>query len=151
MGASDITVWDWDDNPLRRYKTEYQIIAMTLSPDNPMRFMLTEVIRIAKSLCCSFIVPDFRINRWCKNTLSLSSQKFICPAGVKISRFLSKFVKYNVFRHWCGILECGNYNIGQPSQDTLYFNYYAALLITRNKFKQPLSPILFHVYEPNIL
>lgn len=35
MGPSDITVWDWDGNPLRRYKTDYQISAMTLSPDNP--------------------------------------------------------------------------------------------------------------------
>ena len=35
MGPSDITVWDWDGNPLRRYKTDYQIIAMALSPDNP--------------------------------------------------------------------------------------------------------------------
>ena len=35
MGPSDITVWDWDGNPLRRYKTDYQILAMALSPDNP--------------------------------------------------------------------------------------------------------------------
>ena len=35
MGPSDITVWDWDGNPLRRYKPDYQILAMALSPDNP--------------------------------------------------------------------------------------------------------------------
>lgn len=32
---TDITVWDWDGNPLRRYKTDYQILAMELSPSNP--------------------------------------------------------------------------------------------------------------------
>ena len=35
MGPSDITVWDWNGNPLRKYKTNYQIIAMTPSPDSP--------------------------------------------------------------------------------------------------------------------
>ena len=32
---TDITVWDWEGNPLRRYKTDYQILAMELSPSNP--------------------------------------------------------------------------------------------------------------------
>ncbi len=32
---TDITVWDWEGRPLRRYKTDYQILAMELSPSNP--------------------------------------------------------------------------------------------------------------------
>ncbi len=32
---TDITVWDWEGRPLRRYKTDYQLIAMELSPSNP--------------------------------------------------------------------------------------------------------------------
>ncbi len=32
---TDITVWDWNGNPVRRYKTGYLIYCMAFSPDNP--------------------------------------------------------------------------------------------------------------------
>lgn len=32
---TDITVWDWNGNPVRRYKTDYLIYCMAFSPDNP--------------------------------------------------------------------------------------------------------------------
>lgn len=32
---TDITVWDWNGTPVRRYKTNYMIYSMAFSPDNP--------------------------------------------------------------------------------------------------------------------
>lgn len=32
---TDITVWDWNGRPLRRYGFDGRIMAMSLSPDNP--------------------------------------------------------------------------------------------------------------------
>lgn len=34
-GFKDITVWDWEAKPLRRYHTDKEIMAIALSPDNP--------------------------------------------------------------------------------------------------------------------
>lgn len=35
FGSTDITVWDWDGTPLKRYATGVTISNMKLSPDNP--------------------------------------------------------------------------------------------------------------------
>lgn len=56
MAPTDITVWDWEGNPIRRYALDVIVLAMGLSPDNPdVIYALVqrrnEETRIAKITC----------------------------------------------------------------------------------------------------
>lgn len=78
------------------------------------------------------------MNLFCHRIMYLSAEAFFfCYRKIGHNfRFYCIFVEYNVFWHWQGILECGNYNIVRSMGNALYFNSFTGLLTSQNKFKQ---------------
>lgn len=115
----------------------YRPFAIMVEDCIPCRSLSTEKMACWKKppLASTLELVEYRVDNHHK--VKFGGKTSFCYRKIGHNfRFYCIFVEYSVFRHGYSILMCRNYNIVDSLWNTLYFNYFTALLTSKNKFKQ---------------